>query len=66
MRKENITPLLGESYPARKFEVRTSVEIKRLPAFFLTAFMVPDYINIMEIESRKSGFTEIIDAVTPA
>ena len=66
MRRENITPLLGENYPARKFEVRTSVEVKRLPAFFLTAFMVPDYINIMEIESRKSGFTEIIDAVTPA
>ena len=65
MRKANITPLLGENYPARKFDIRTSVAVKKLPAMYLTAFNIPDYINTIEMESRKSGFTEIIETVIP-
>lgn len=65
MRHENITPLLGVNYPARKFDIRTSVQVKKLPAMYLTAFTIPDYINTIEMESRKSGFTEIIDTVLP-
>lgn len=65
MRKENLTPLLGDNYYARKFDVKTSIGVQKLSAFFLTAFTIPDYINVSELESRKSGFSEIIDTVRP-
>lgn len=65
MRKENLTPLLGDNYYARKFEIKTGLGIHKPMAQFMTAFSAPDYINIPEIESRKAGFTELIIAVKP-
>jgi hypothetical protein len=65
LRRENLTPLLGEGFYARKFDVKTSVGVQKLTAYFLTAFLIPDYINIAELESRKTGFTEIISTVKP-
>lgn len=65
LRKENLTPLIAENHSGRKFDIRTSVGVRKLTALFLTAFTIPDYVNATELESRKVGFTEIIDAVKP-
>lgn len=65
MRKENLTPLLGEKYYARKFDIRTSQGGKKPLVLYMTAFNIPLSINTVDIESKKTGFTKIIDRVKP-
>lgn len=65
MRKENMTPLLGDNYYARKFEIRTCREITKLKPLFLTVFTAPEYMNLAAIESRKRDLFTIIEAVKP-
>lgn len=65
MRKENLTPLLGEKYYARKFDVRTSQGGKKPLVLYMTALNIPLSINTVDIESQKTGFTKIIERVKP-
>ncbi len=65
LRKANLTPLLGDGYLARKFDIRTTTSIRKGPAHYLTAFTIPDYIDAASIESHKFGYTEIISEVLP-
>ena len=65
LRKENITPLLGEGYPARKFDIKLTTAIRRMQPMYLTAFTAPEYMNLVDMESRKKGFAEIIENVVP-
>lgn len=67
IREKNLTPLLAENQSSRAFQIKTSMGLtKGAKKYFLTAILIPEYIDQTAMESRKSGFTQIINGVMPA
>ena len=66
LRKADMAPFMGDNFTGRKFDIKTKMAVKNMrPSYYLTAITIPEYINTIEMESRKTGFAEIIETVVP-
>lgn len=63
LRGENLIPdIIGQGHYARRFEIKTKVGMVKNMKFTLTPIKA-DRFNIADIEHRKQGFLEVINAV---